>query len=80
MDKKFYQSKKFIGFVFSTLIIAGILIVGLVSQTFTMAMAIFMSTGMLGLTVNAVSYVSGQAALDRFIEAVKRPSGSSEEN
>lgn len=72
MNKKFYQSKKWIAFIVSLLVIAGVLIVALATQTFTIVMGTFMSIGIIGICILAIAYINGQVAVDKFIDAIKR--------
>lgn len=71
MKKLAFSSKKFIAFFATMIIVAGILITALLTQTFVWAMAAFMGIGILVIGVMAIAYVNNQATLDRFIEAVK---------
>jgi len=71
MDKKALQSKKFIAFFVSLAVMAGILIVALVTQTFGIAMSAFMSLGMAAIAVMCISYVNKQGTLDRYISLAK---------
>jgi len=70
LDKKPLQSKKFIAFFFSLLVLAGILTIALVTQTFGWAMVTFMSIGVFGLCALAIGYILPQAKYDKFISSV----------
>jgi ABC-type multidrug transport system fused ATPase/permease subunit len=70
LNKKPLSSKKFIAFFFSMLLIAGILVVALLTQTFTWAMASFMSIGVFSVAVLAIGYILRQSALDKFLAGV----------
>jgi hypothetical protein len=71
IDKKPFQSKKFIAFVFSMVIITGILVVTLLTQSFTWALAAFASIGIIGICTLAVGYILGIASLEKFLDTVK---------
>jgi uncharacterized membrane protein YraQ (UPF0718 family) len=76
IDKTPLRSKKFIAFFFSVLVIAGVIVATLLTQTFGWAMAAFMSVLALGLTAIAIGYVISQSALDKFVQGAARLSGS----
>jgi len=67
MDKKPLKSKKFIAFFFSMLLVAGILITALITQSFGWAMSAFMVAGMFTIGFLSVGYIFSQKALDKFI-------------
>lgn len=69
-EKTPLSSKKFIAFFFASLVIAGILIAALLTQTFGWAMVAFMSIGILGVCCLAIGYILKQAALDTFVRGV----------
>lgn len=71
MEKKPLSSKKFISFLFSALLIAGILIMALITQQFSLAMSLFMCIGIFGLVFIAVGYILSQAALDKLVRGVE---------
>ncbi len=74
-DKPVYASKKFIAFFFSLLLLGGILITALITQTFTFAMSVFMSVGILAVAFIAVGYVLGQTSLDKFVRGLEATKG-----
>jgi len=69
-EKTPLASKKFIAFFFSLLVLAGVLVTALLTQTFGWAMVAFMSVGILGVCTLAIGYILPQAALDKFIRGV----------
>ena len=69
-EKTPLSSKKFIAFFFSSLVLAGILIAALLTQTFGWTMVTFMSIGILGICTLAIGYILKQAALDTFMRGV----------
>ena len=75
LDKTPLKSKKFIAFIFSILIIAGVMITALFTQTFGWPIALMMSIGMLGLTATTIGYVLSQGALDKFMQGISHISG-----
>lgn len=74
-DKKFYQSKKWISWFIALLVVSGILVTALLTQTIGWPLALFMGLGILIIGVMSVAYINGQATLDKFIEGVKSISG-----
>ena len=70
LEKTPLNSKKFIAFFFALLIIAGILTIALITQTFSWSMSLFMAIGMLGIAFVAIGYVLSQAALDKFVSSL----------
>jgi hypothetical protein len=72
MDKTPLGSKKFIAFFFSLVVLAGILIIALYTQTFGWPMVVFMSIGILGVCTLAIGYILPQAALDKFMQTVSK--------
>jgi hypothetical protein len=70
LDKLPTKSKKFIAFFFALLVIAGILVIALLTQTFGWAMVTFMSIGIMAIGALAIGYVLSQASLDKFIRGV----------
>ena len=67
MDKKPFSSKKFIAFFFSVIVMAGVMITALLTQTFGWPLVTFMSIMALGMTAVIIGYVISQSALDKFI-------------
>jgi hypothetical protein len=82
INKKPWHSKKFIAFLFSMIIITGILIVTLLTQSFTWALAAFGSIGIIGICTLAIGYILGVASLEKFLDTVKNivPKQKEEEN
>lgn len=76
-----FQSKKFIAFIFSMVIITGVLVTTLFTQISGWALAGFMSIGIMGLCSLAIGYVLSVAALEKFVGAAKNlaPKPSTEE-
>jgi len=70
LDKKPFQSKKFIAFIFASIILAGILITALLTQAFGWAMVTFMTIGVFGVCSLAIGYILPQAKYDRFVQGV----------
>ena len=79
-EKTPLSSKKFIAFFFSLLVIAGILITALLTQTFGWAMVTFMSVGILGVCALAIGYILKQGALDAFMRGVASLKGETDDN
>ena len=75
IDKTPLKSKKFIAFFFAVLIIAGVLVMALLTQKFVMEMVLFMSIGMLAISAISIGYVLSQAALDKFVQGVSHLTG-----
>lgn len=71
MTKSNFNSKKFVAYFLSLLVIASILIIALFTQTFGWPMVTFMTAGILAISVMTIRYTVGQAALDKFIESGK---------
>ena len=71
MTKSNFNSKKFVAYLLSLLIVAGILVFALFTQTFGWPMTTFMTLGILAISVMSIKYTVGQAALDKFIEMGK---------
>ena len=69
-NKKIKFSKKFFMLLFSVLLVTGLLITALVTQSFGWPMAAFMCIGIIIIAVMAIAYVFNQATLDTFIEAI----------
>ena len=69
-DIKF--SKKLFAFIFSMIVIAGILVAALLTQSFGWAMSLFMCLGIAAIAVMSVKYVGGQAALDKLITLAEK--------
>jgi len=65
IDKTPLKSKKFIFGLLGILIIAGVLVTSLATQTIGWPLAVFMAVLSIGLIVIPVGYTLGQAALDR---------------
>lgn len=59
-----FNSKKFIAFLISLFVLAGLLGVALFTQTFVWAMALFMSIGVLGIVCLVLGYILSQKKLD----------------
>jgi uncharacterized membrane protein YcjF (UPF0283 family) len=81
-EKKPLHSKKFVAFIISTIIIAAILVIALLTQSITWPMATFMAVLAAGVTALAIGYVISQSALDKFMRGVvglARLKGSDEE-
>jgi MFS-type transporter involved in bile tolerance (Atg22 family) len=75
-DKKPSKSKKFIAFFFSMLLIASILVIALMTQSFVWSMSLFMAIGIMAIAFIAIGYVLSQSALDKFIHGVEHLSGT----
>jgi hypothetical protein len=67
MDKKPLDSKKFLCFFFSMVMISGIMIAALALQPITWPMALFMAAGMIADGALAIGYVISQKSLDMFL-------------
>lgn len=78
MEKTPLQSKKFIAFFFSLLVIAGILVTALFTQVFGFAMVLFMSVGIFGVCCLSIGYILPQAALDKFVRGISSLQGGEE--
>ena len=74
------SSKKFIAFFFSLLVVAGILITALLTQTFGWAMVVFMSVGIFAVGFLAIGYILPQAALDKFVRGATALQGKQDGN
>lgn len=61
---KNFNSKKFIAFLVSLFVLAGLLSVALFTQTFVWAMALFMCIGVLGIVCLVLGYILSQRKLD----------------
>jgi len=70
LEKTPLKSKKFIAFFFSMLLIAGILVTALVTQTIVWPIATFMSIGIMAIAFIAIGYVLSQSALDKFVRGI----------
>ena len=66
-EKSPFKSKKFIAFFFALLVLAGILVTALLTQTFGWAMVAFMCVGIFAVGFLAIGYILPQAALDKFV-------------
>jgi uncharacterized membrane protein YcjF (UPF0283 family) len=71
-DKLPLSSKKFICFLFSMIMITGVLVVALVLQDITWPLALFMSAGMISNGALAVGYILGQVSLDKYLAGMAR--------
>ena len=71
LDKKPFESKKFIFGFIGLLIIAGILVVALVTQTIGWALTAFMCVLGIAIAVIVVGYTQGQAGVDKLSAMVK---------
>ena len=71
MTRSNFNSKKLFAFIFSMLVITGILVIALLTQTFGWPMVLFMSLGILIIGIMSISYVNKQGTIDKFIEAAK---------
>jgi hypothetical protein len=69
--RKPLESKKFLSYMFSMLVIAGIIVTALMTQPFGWAMATFMVVGAVGLCGLAIGYILSQAALDQFLHTIQ---------
>jgi hypothetical protein len=67
MEKKPLESKKFIAFVFSMLLLTGTLVLSIVLKQTSWAMSLFMVSGIITIGALAIGYVISQAALDKFM-------------
>jgi ribose/xylose/arabinose/galactoside ABC-type transport system permease subunit len=66
-------SRKFISFVLSLIVLAGILVTALLTQTeFSIALASFLSIGLTGICALCIGYVINQASLERFVSSLGR--------
>lgn len=63
-NKNQFASKKFFAFIMSQLILASILIIFLFTQTFNLPASLFMSIGILALTILPAAYIFNQKKLD----------------
>jgi hypothetical protein len=70
IEKTPFQSKKFIAWLISLAVMGGIMVYALYSQTFVMAMALFMSVGMMAIGAISIGYVLSQSALDKFCRGI----------
>jgi predicted ferric reductase len=59
-----FNSKKFVAYFLSLLVIAGLLGFALWTQTFSWSMAVFMSIGILGIVALVLGYILTQRKLD----------------
>ena len=75
MDKKFWQSKKFIAFFFAMIVMAAVVVAVVYAPALTLPTAIVASLGMLGITFLGIAYVKSVAVLDKFIVAVGKLGG-----
>ena len=73
-------SKKFIAFFFSLLVMAGVLVAALLTQSFGWAMVVFMSIGIFGICFLAIGYILPQAALDKFVRGALILKGKKDEH
>lgn len=65
------QSKKFIAFLLTQLILAGTMITSLVLEDFSVAMSIFMDIGVMSMGALAIGYIISERALDQFLHTVQ---------
>ena len=65
-----FNSKKFVSFMYSQTILAAILIVSLITQTFSLSMTLFMTVGIIGLVVLPAAYIFNQKKLDTVKEVL----------
>jgi len=79
-EKTPLKSKKFIAFFFSLLVLAGILVTALLTQTFGWTMVVFMSIGIFAVGFLAVGYILPQAALDKFIRGAAALKGKTDDD
>jgi hypothetical protein len=70
-NKTPFSSKKFIAFLFSMVIITGVLVTTLFTQISGWALAGFMSIGIISLGALAIGYILGIASLEKFLDTVK---------
>ena len=70
LEKTPLKSKKFIAFFFSMLVIAGILVTALLTQSIGWAIATFMCIGIMAIAFISIGYVLSQNALDKFVRGV----------
>jgi hypothetical protein len=71
IDKTPLKSKKFIFALWATIVLAGLGIAALLTQTFVWAMAAFMCIIAFGIASLAIAYVNGQASQDKFTNGLK---------
>ena len=80
LEKTALKSKKFIAFFFTLLLLAGILIFALVTQTIGWPLTAFMCIGIFGISFLAVSYIGKQGDLDKFVRGVSQLKGTSQDD
>ena len=75
LEKTPLKSKKFVAFFFALLVLAGILIFALKTQTVGWAIAAFMCIGIFAIAFISVGYILSQGALDKFVRGVGQLKG-----
>ena len=75
LEKTPLKSKKFIAFFFSLLLLAGILLFALNTQTIGWPLAAFMCIGIFSIAFISVGYILSQGALDKFVRGVGQVKG-----
>jgi len=76
IEKTPLKSKKFIAFFFSLLLLAGILVFALATQTIGWAIAFFMCIGIFAIAFISVGYILSQNALDKFVRGIGELKGA----
>ena len=75
MNKKAHQSKKWLAFFFTELLLAGLLGYALKTQPFGWPMAGFMSIGVAGMTTLAIGLILKQAMYDKWVAGISAIGG-----
>jgi hypothetical protein len=70
VEKKALESKKFRFALLTLIALTGIIITGLISQTFGWPMAAFMAIAVAGLVTISMGYVLGQASIDKWANII----------
>jgi len=70
-EKNPSQSKKFIAFFASIVVLASILTIALFTQAFSWQIATFMCIGILAIGGLAIGYVLSQSSLDKWMRGLK---------
>lgn len=83
MEKKPLESKKFIAFIFSMVLMTGTLVLSILFKQTDWAMSLFMVAGMISMGALSIGYVISQSALDKYITNIvklKNKNGSEAEH
>jgi len=71
-EKTPITSKKFLAFFAALAVIASILIVALLTQSFSWQISMFMCIGIIGICSLSIGYIISQKALDKFLRGLQK--------